>query len=91
MGNIKLLGAFLALLLIGLMMMSIWYAERREAAGYARAKTEVNELIKVKEQTDDKITQASVEVNKRFNEVNSSNNSCADYYSSLVPAECLLD
>lgn len=90
MGNIKLLGAFLAMLLIGLMM-SIWYAERREAAGYARAKTEVNELIKVKEQTDDKITQASVEVNKRFNEINSSNSSCADYYRSPMPAECLLD
>lgn len=90
MGNIKLLGAFLTLLLIGLMM-SIWYAERREAAGYARAKTEVNELIKVKEQTDDKIAQASIEVNKRFNEVNSSSNSCADYYSISVPAECLLD
>lgn len=90
MGSIKLIGAFLALLLIGLMM-SIWYAERREAAGYARAKTEVNELIKVKEQTDDKIAQASIEVNKRFNEINSSSNSCADYYSSLVPAECLLD
>lgn len=90
MGSIKLIGAFLALLLIGLMM-SIWYAERREAAGYARAKTEVNELIKVKEQIDDKITQASVEVNKRFNEINSSNNNCADYYNSPVPAECLLD
>lgn len=90
MGNIKLLGAFLALLLIGFMV-SIWYAERREAIGYARAKTEVNELIKVKEQTDDKIAQASVEVSERFNEVNSSNNSCADYYSSPVPAECLLD
>lgn len=90
MGNIKLLGAFLALLLIGFMV-SIWYAERREAIGYARAKTEVNELIKVKEQTDDKITQASIEVNKRFNEINSSSNSCADYYSSLVPTECLLD
>lgn len=90
MGNIKLLGAFLALLIIGLMM-SIWYAERREAAGYARAKTEVNELIKVKEQTDDKIAQASIEVNIRFNEVNSSSNSCADYYSISVPAECLLD
>lgn len=90
MGNIKLIGAFLTLLLIGLMM-SIWYAERREAAGYARAKTEVNELIKVKEQTDDKIAQASIEVNKRFNEVNSSSNSCADYYSISVPAECLLD
>lgn len=90
MGNIKLLGAFLALLLIGFMA-SIWYAELREAIGYARAKTEVNELIKVKEQTDDKIAQASIEVNKRFNEINSSNNSCADYYSSLVPAECLLD
>lgn len=90
MGNIKLLGAFLALLLIGLMM-AIWYAERREAIGYARAKTEVNELIKVKEQTDDKIAQVSVEVSERFNEVNSSSNSCADYYSSLVPAECLLD
>lgn len=90
MGNIKLLGAFLALLLIGFTV-SIWYAERREAIGYARAKTEVNELIKVKEQTDDKITQASIEVNKRFNEINSSSNSCADYYSSLVPAECLLD
>lgn len=90
MGSIKLIGAFLTLLLIGLMM-SIWYAERREAAGYVRAKTEVNELIKVKEQTDDKITQASVEVNKRFNEFNSSSNTCADYYSSPVPAECLLD
>lgn len=90
MGNIKLLGAFLTFLLIGLMM-SIWYAERREAAGYARAKTEVNELIKVKEQTDDKIAKASIEVNKRFNEVNSSSNSCADYYSIIVPAECLLD
>lgn len=90
MGNIKLLGAFLTLLLIGLML-SIWYAERREAIGYARAKTEVNELIKVKEQTDDKIAQASVEVSERFNEVNSSNSSCADYYSSPVPAECLLD
>lgn len=84
MGGIKLLGAFLALLLIGFMV-SIWYAERREA------KTEVNELIKVKEQTDDKIAQASIEVNKRFNEVNNSSNTCADYYSSLVPAECLLD
>lgn len=90
MGSIKLMGVFLVMLLIGLML-SIWYAERREAAGYARAKTEVNELIKVKEQTDDKITQASVEVNKRFNEVNSSSNTCADYYSSPVPAECLLD
>ena len=90
MGNIKLLGAFLALLLIGFMV-SIRYAERREAIGYARAKTEVNELIKVKEQTDDKIAQASIEVNKRFNEINSSSNSCADYYSSLVPDECLLD
>lgn len=90
MGNIKLLGAFLALLII-VLMVSIWYAERREAAGYARAKTEVNELIKVKEQTDDKIAQASIEVNKRFNEVNSSSNSCADYYSISVPAECLLD
>lgn len=90
MGNIKLLGVFLALLIIGFCV-SIWYAERREAAGYARAKTEVNELIKVKEQTDDKIAQASIEVNKRFNEVNSSSNSCADYYSISVPAECLLD
>lgn len=90
MGNIKLLGAFLALLLI-VLMVSIWYAEHREAIGYARAKTEVNELIKVKEQTDDKIAQASIEVNKRFNEINSSNSSCADYYSSPVPAECLLD
>lgn len=82
MGSIKLIGAFLALLIIGLML-SIWYTERRE--------TEVNELIQVKEQIDDKIVEASVEVSKRFNEVSSNNNSCASYYNIAVPAECLLD
>ena len=90
MGNIKLLGAFLALLLI-VLMVSIWYAERREAIGNAGAGAGGGGPGGGGGGAGDKIAQASIEVNKRFNEVNSSSNTCADYYSSPVPAECLLD